>query len=113
MYLSVAISEALGVMWMSLFCFIQLPKLCQFATLMQPVFIPAGGFSRVVVKGTLTFRKSTLYWDTCSMIWVVPDGSFMAPLVPATSDFTNRRTAFAYALSEASRFRLATSTSSA
>ena len=30
MYLSVAISEALGVMWMSLFCFIQLPKLCQF-----------------------------------------------------------------------------------
>ena len=49
MYLSVAISEALGVMWMSLFCFIQLPKLCQFATLMQPVFIPAGGFSRVTV----------------------------------------------------------------
>src|SRR5215467_14884316 len=49
MYLSVAISEALGVMWMSLFCFIQLPKLCQFATLMQPAFVPAGGFSRDTV----------------------------------------------------------------
>ena len=47
------------------------------------------------------------------MIWVAPEGSLRAALVPATSDFTNRRTASAYALSEASRFRFATRTSSA
>lgn len=48
-YLSVEIREAFGVMWMSLFWRIQLPKLCQLASLMQPVFIPAGGVSSVSV----------------------------------------------------------------
>src|SRR3989440_5334865 len=49
MYLSVEISAALGVTLMSLFCFIQSPKLCQDASLMQPVFCPAGGASSVSV----------------------------------------------------------------
>ena len=89
MYLSV-ISEALGVILMSLFCFIQLPKLCHSALSSQSS--SRRGLQQGHRVGHADLQKSTLYWDTCSMIWVVRTG-LSWPRWSRPPRLTNRRTA--------------------